>query len=84
MLKEVPIKKVRLGRSTVKTPDLSLMIEKQESKLNCFLEGVTDLQLAILKANNGEALLEGKWGPLTVDRVGNVIKNQTIKPYIQQ
>ncbi len=29
MLKEVPINKVRLGRSTVKTPDLSLMIEKQ-------------------------------------------------------
>ncbi|WP_406603081.1 hypothetical protein [Latilactobacillus sakei] len=52
--------------------------------MNCFLEGVTDLELAILKANNGEALLEGKWGPLAVDRVGNVIKNQTIKPYIQQ
>lgn len=84
MLKEVPIKKVRLGRSIVKTSDLSLMIEKQESKLNCILEGVTDLELAILKTNNDEVLLEGKWGPLTIDQVGNVIKNQTIKPYIQQ
>ncbi|ANJ68678.1 MULTISPECIES: hypothetical protein [Latilactobacillus] len=84
MQKEVPIRKVRLGRSTVKTPELCLVIKKESANLKCFLEGMTDLEEAILRENNGEALVGESWGPLEFDHHGRVFSNKTVKRCLQK
>ncbi|KRK92964.1 hypothetical protein FC08_GL000216 [Latilactobacillus curvatus JCM 1096 = DSM 20019] len=45
---------------------------------------MTDLEEAILRENNGEALVGESWGPLEFDHHGRVFSNKTVKRCLQK